>query len=550
MAGTNTYEDMTALIRDYMTQSVANYLDQAVTINEVSLQCDIYRVADNTALTNSVFTGCTAVDANTQIIIGRNLSIESGVTLTPPYRCKGVIIGSPGQFTNEGTISMTARGASGAGKNIQLTSEQMISATGGSGGAGLSSESVGNTGNTASTLSCAGGGSGGRSATSTSGSSGAGGTGTSFSGGAGGGGSYVISGSNGSSTGGAGGAGGTHSSGSSDENGGGAGNPGGSGNGSGGSTSSNVGSDGTGGLLVIFSDILNQYGTLSSNGSNGGGTSGSYAWCAGGGGSGAGCIVLISKSSSITGTYTVTGGSGGVASSVSGTAYAKNGGAGGNGTYSAITDTSLVISNPSELSLALTMEQYLEDVEPVDGRLLGLMDTDELMYEYAGERHRAMRTDADFSEFTSRGQRTPDELEVSIDSPVDGQVITYDATTQKWKNESKVEEVSGVTAYLVHKTSSTTGTATNVNVRKISDDLVLFSCTLSVTATISSNNNNLQVVFNGIQPISYTINAWATGDSKSYLQYCATYSDFYIYTQSTSGSQGFSVRVFGYGTLT
>lgn len=393
----NVYSNINELIKDYYSQPVANYLNQTVTINGVSLDCDIYRVANNSELTASVFTGCVAEDANTQIIIGSNLSVADGTTLTPPYRCKGIIIGCPGTFTNAGIISMTARGASGAGKNIQLTDDYMISAVGGAGGSSVKNAN-GATGSTAAAnvLSCAGGGSGGSTKYSnTDGNSGAGGSGTSFSGGAGGGGANHNNGTDGSSTGGAGGTGGVHSASYGDETGGGAGNPGGAGNGSYGSENTNKGSDGTGGLLVIFSNNLVQSGTLTSNGSAGGNASEHNCELAGaGGGSGAGCIVLLSNTSNISGTYTVDGGTGGVIGTKS---RASKGGDGGAGTYANLTVEDLVLVDPTELQLALTVKSALDNIEPVSGRLIGLIDDDELMYEYQGTRHKAVNTDVDLS---------------------------------------------------------------------------------------------------------------------------------------------------------
>lgn len=402
MSATNSYTDMAELIRDYMRQPIDDYLNQSISINSVTLSCDVYRIADGTSLTSSVFTGCVANDANTQIIVGRNLKVASGVTLIPPYRCKGVFIGSPGVFTNSGTISMTARGASGAGKNIKLVDNYQISATGGSGGAGVNQQKAGNTGGSPSSgvLSCAGGGSGGYARNSTSGTSGAGGSGTSFSGGAGGGGTGEYEGATaGSSTGGAGGNSSSHMLGQSDDMGGGAGNPGGNGGGSGGSVAANKGSNGTGGLLVIMSNTLNQSGALESKGKKGGDTPSDYAWKAGGGGSGGGCIVLLSYSSTVTGTTSVAGGAGGDAGTQVGGGSSKNGGAGGTGVYSNLTVSDMILSDPYPLSLALTMEEFLEDIDPESGRILALMDEDELMYEYNGTRHRAVRTDADLSSF-------------------------------------------------------------------------------------------------------------------------------------------------------
>ena len=394
MAAINIYNDIAELIKDYYKQPVDDYLNQTITIGESSLTCDIYRVESDSSLTSEIFTGCTAVDANTQIIIGKNLKVESEVTLTPPYRCKGVFIGDVGTFTNDGTLSMTARGANATGVDIPLVNNYLITAIGGSGGAS-STDAIGKIGQTPSTFSCSGGGSGGSSRTGHP--SGTGGSGTSFSGGTGGGGSGYNNGTNGAANGGAGGSGGAHSSGYGDNNGGGAGNPGGAGGGSEGATSANTGKEGTGGLLVLMCSKIIQNGLVASNGSNGGNGNASGGLLTGGGGSGAGCILLFSKQGiTSTGTYEVSGGAGGTAT---GGSPGRAGGAGGTGVYDALTVPSMILFEPPQLSLGITYDQYVNDIELEDGKLLGLIDRDELRYKYDGKLHRAMDTDMSFEDF-------------------------------------------------------------------------------------------------------------------------------------------------------
>lgn len=401
----NIYANMTELIRDYYDMPVTNYLNEIISINGVSLTCDIYRVEPETALTSSIFTGCTAVDANTQIIIGKDMSVASGTTLIPPYRCKGIIIGNVGTFTNEGTISMTARGASGEGKNIQLTADYKISATGGAGGAGVidsSSYSASISGKPGSApasgvLSCGGGGSGSRNGRNLSLPSGAGGRGTSFSGGAGGGGmSTYYDGSytspNGSSTGGAGGNG--TLSGFSDSVDvavatGGAGNPAGTNklhrypN----SIIDVHNHDGAGGLIVILSDTIKSFGSLTSVGSQADGLvtyNDGRSFKAVGGSSGGGCIVLISRVANIVGTHSVSGGA--QASDRMSTPH--YGGAGGSGVYASyiIEDPILLEDLPVEIAISDT--NHINNIEPSENmRFIGMMDDDELYYEIMGVRH-------------------------------------------------------------------------------------------------------------------------------------------------------------------
>ena len=401
----NEYNDMTELIKEYYDVPVGTYLNQSISINSVTLACDIYRVEPETVLTSSVFTGCAAVDANTQIVIGRNMSVASGTTLTPPYRCKGIVIGDVGTFTNEGTISMTARGASGAGKNIQLTTDYMISATGGTGGVSKvcssSGSANGNSGNSPSSgvLSCAGGGSGGTYAwtTNITVTSGAGGTGTSFSGGAGGGGITSVAtktASNGSSSGGAGGNAKMYFDNKEDKVTSLSPVTGGTGNSNGvnyvDTTYFTITSSGggTGGLLVIIANTIIQSGSLTSKGSqadymtytppSGKSLSGQHS--ATGGSSGGGCIVLISKSRTTTGTNSVAGGA-------APTGADGNGGAGGAGVYASYIVEDLILQNlPVEIAISDT--NHLDNIEPSEGvRLLGMMDDDELYYEIMGTRH-------------------------------------------------------------------------------------------------------------------------------------------------------------------
>ena len=372
---------MTELIKDYFDMPIGTYLNQSIEINEVTLTCDVYRLANSTVLTSSVFTGCTANDANTQIIIGKNMSVASGTTLTPPYRCKGIIIGDTETFTNAGTISMTARGASGAGKNIQLTADYMISATGGSGGAAHTGWAGGNNGSSPSSgiLACGGGGSG--ASINSGGTAGKGGNGTSFSGGAGSGGIVSQSGStsSGSDTGGAGSDGYVNKSfSSSGKATGGVGNPS-------GATSNDtpVSPSGTGGLIVIIAETLVNNGSLVANGVT-------AATCSthpssdfnesDGGSSGGGCIVTISSSKSGNGTLNTDGGS---------RTWTNNqsGGAGGAGAKAQYIVENLILQN-LPVEFAITDTDHLDNIDPSEAvRFLGLTDDDELYYDIMGKRH-------------------------------------------------------------------------------------------------------------------------------------------------------------------
>lgn len=218
-----------------------------------------------------------------------NLTIGSSVVLTPADPRRGMCIFVKGELINNGTISMTARGVETEGQNIYLYENEFIPAIGAEGGG-----SVGKSGTNASFTGVpgangvgrqTGGGASGSSVQSGDGSetrsaySGTGGRGTSYSGGPGGGAAtreWVASnaqGGNGSSSGGAGGFGvfTTGNNASQPAATGGAGNPGGAGSNPRGRDVTQLnGSNGTGGLLILVTNVIRALGTVESKGSNGG----------------------------------------------------------------------------------------------------------------------------------------------------------------------------------------------------------------------------------------------------------------------------------------
>ena len=271
-----------------------------------------------------------------------DLTIEKGVTLTAraidnlTYK-KGMYLCVLGNIYNEGTISMTARGTYNAkGQDVYLwrntdDSFEYVPAVGGEGGASVkyswsgtnSSDysAPGIAGENGENRATGGGGSGAlyaRRADYSSGTrtTGAGSAGTSWSGGTGGGGidtNYggTYSAGNGATNGGAGGNGWSYrgSTGwAARSAGGGAGNTGGigqltpGGKTAGAANASYYGKNGTGGLLIIYTNDLYNKGTISSNGSNGGGGT------SGGGSSGGGSINIFANNISIYGKTTTTGG--------------------------------------------------------------------------------------------------------------------------------------------------------------------------------------------------------------------------------------------------
>lgn len=273
---------------------------------------------------------------NTIVVkVDGDLTIDEGVTVTTVNSNyggpKGLILYVTGNLINNGTISMTAKGAKAPGQNIYLlknsnASYEYVPAIGAVGGAyrtgkgGISTAYHGYTPTAATDRKTGGGGGGGMIANSKTTTSGSGGTGTSYSGGAGGGGAYYgATAGAGSSIGGAGGNGAANSQ-YKYGSGGGAGNPI-------GKCVSNcsAATNGTGGLLVIYADNFTNNGSITSNGSKGG-----NAYRAGGGGSGGGSINIFYNTLTEKGTITANGGSYGVGTRSS--SERSNGGSGGAGT--------------------------------------------------------------------------------------------------------------------------------------------------------------------------------------------------------------------------
>lgn len=297
-------------------------------INGITYSVELVNIYSDTTYSSDVALGDSTTNKKVLAVkYHGNLTIDSGVTVTATtvsnltYK-KGMFLYVAGDFVNNGTVSMTARGTyNTAGENVYLwkntdNSYEYIPATGATGGGTVSltnapeGHKAGLSGNDGASRATGGGGSGGvfQNVSGTS-ISGAGGTGTAYSGGSGGGATtsrdVTYTGYAGSSTGGAGGAG--HSSNYSNSGGyaagGGAGNPGGAGTGSTCCTR-NPGGTGTGGLLVIYANNFTNTGSITSNGVAGG-----YATGASGGSSGGGSInIFASNNYNSTGTINATGG--------------------------------------------------------------------------------------------------------------------------------------------------------------------------------------------------------------------------------------------------
>lgn len=131
-----------------------------------------------------------------------DLTIDNGVTFTPPYRTKGLFLFVKGNLINNGTISMTARGSSAIAPtgDVRIWTGADIPATGGAGAAGvnITTNAIqtinGTDGGTAPARGTGGGGSGSARKAGTNShlvTSGSGSSGTAWSGGNGGGGARM-----------------------------------------------------------------------------------------------------------------------------------------------------------------------------------------------------------------------------------------------------------------------------------------------------------------------------------------------------------------------
>ena len=221
--------------------------------------------------------GTETTEAQNMVIVKVNgdLTINEGVTVSPYYTeyggPKGFTIYVTGTLINNGTID-NSHGAKATGQNVYLWKNsdgtyEMVEANSESNGRQTGS----------------GGNGGAYGATP-----GVGSKGTSYSGGTGGGGNYNYNGAtSGITNGGSGGIG----AGKAYSGGGGSGNPGGIGGYQGvGNNELSKGENGTGGLLLIYSNDYINNGTISAQGSSGG-TGGR----AGGGGSGGGTINIFTN---------------------------------------------------------------------------------------------------------------------------------------------------------------------------------------------------------------------------------------------------------------
>lgn len=318
----------------YRIMEVGDSLSFSANVHSSNMSFHAYKlpddfVFDSASTVSNVFRLCLSVDTATQVIVGKNITVNSGVTLTPPYRCKGMIIFDYGTLLNNGKISMTSRGCIATGQNIYLLQNydgtyEYVPAVGGAGATAYSltsnnTSSHGRNGSNGTKRGTGGGGNGGSRRWNHYVYIARGGNGTSYSGGAGAGAgnSDGSSGSNvnvsqGSDTGGAGSKGlvrAGNSSGYSVVSTGGQGNPNGGWESYRGSVSS-VYSDvyGTGGLLIIYCSRLFNNGSIQANGGNTMYANASVDNRSTGGASGGGSVNIFYLTLAIPGNCTATGG--------------------------------------------------------------------------------------------------------------------------------------------------------------------------------------------------------------------------------------------------
>lgn len=300
-------------------------------------------VFDSKELENTV-----DVDGPILLVKGVSIIVPPEEILTPPNRCKGLIVYSE-YLENNGIISMTARGCVAPGQDILLKSNddgtfEYIPAQGGLGAAGRKAQADGSPGISGVGRQTGGGGAGSAMRENSTGGNGS--AGTSYSGGSGGGGmscatDITITAPSAEENGGSGGAArGRRTSGTMYVSSGGAGNPSGRDarptSGANTTVTGNAPSsadEGTGGLLIIYSSFIVNNGVIESRGSSakppvGYNTSVSCS----GGSSGGGSINIFYTHIEDEGIITAAGG-------VTVVGNGRNGGNGGDGTVT-LTETS------------------------------------------------------------------------------------------------------------------------------------------------------------------------------------------------------------------
>ena len=298
-------DSIIACIRDNDIKS-GNY---RLKVNGEEYPAEIYNYNENVNYITEKNLGTSEEDSRMLIVkYNGNLNIDTNRLITAQTRKKGMFIYVAGELTNNGNISMTARGAKSEGQDVYLWKHdngayEYVPAVGSAGGQSVvasNGSTKGIVGKNGRHTRTGGGGSGYATAFGkyynawgyppfvyNSSSSGSGSAGTSYSGGTGGGSGYKYgnyegtNGSPGESNGGTGGNG-TY---------GGTGNPGGA----------SSGTSGTGGLLILYANQFDNKGKIEANGVNSNGY---------GGASGGGSVNIFYNQLINEGNITASGGNG------------------------------------------------------------------------------------------------------------------------------------------------------------------------------------------------------------------------------------------------
>lgn len=267
-------------IFDLVKQTIENgeYTYHCMT-NDIEINFQIINFTNSVEVNEAVSFGNDTKD--TQMLILKfhgKLTVGKNGIIIPAVRKKGMVIFCSGTLTNNGTISMTARGANAVGQDVYLYDKEFVPAVGGAGASRVRGHAHGLKGSDGVNRLTGGGGSGSAMRENTY--SGTGTAGTSYSGGSGGGGSSSASDSGITSydagiNGGAGGAArGRRTSLTMYVSSGGAGNPSGKdarptsgANVTVGGNAPSSAKEGTGGLLIIYSQNIYNVGTIESSGS-------------------------------------------------------------------------------------------------------------------------------------------------------------------------------------------------------------------------------------------------------------------------------------------
>ncbi|MBO5478752.1 MAG: cadherin-like beta sandwich domain-containing protein [Clostridia bacterium] len=384
--------------------------DYPIRVKDVVYQIELINYYDDMIYEQDESLGDDTTDYKTLVVkYHKNLTISEGVTLTAKtvnnltYK-KGMYLCVLGNIYNNGRISMTARGTyNQEGENVYLwknidSTYEYVPAMGGSGASkksvnGLSTNKYiqGTKGTNGNNRETAGGGSGGvylRYSSIQDATGGA--TGTSYSGGSGGGGVYrwsnsntsyastVFEASNAQTNGGQGGQGfayqADHTNAYANGGGSGAGNPivANQTTGTRGVMYSNIKAEnGTGGLLILYTNTLYNHGKIESNGSAGGTVTGNGGCSAAGAGSGGGSINIFAKTVSEMNITEATGGTGGKGSPVSG-------GSGGDGTVT-INELGSILNYRENTIVLKTKEQYQIDKTKLTYTKLNDIQTESLV---------------------------------------------------------------------------------------------------------------------------------------------------------------------------